>query len=144
MANGARAGRPGRGWLLAGAILILITATLHTIGQLGPTPPGFEAAISAMQQARLDMGFAMTPSLFDILQDLTFTMSLAFYALGALNLLLARSAEVTQRLQRQVALINLIWIGAFIVLCAYYRIPPPLICGVVMWPVFLMAYVRSR
>jgi len=144
MTTDARAARPGRGWFLAGAILMLITATLHTAGQFGPTPPGLESAISTMQQSRLAMGFGMVPSLFDIFQDLTFTMSVTFYALGLFNLLIALSADVTVPLQRRIALLNLGWIAAFIALCAYYQIPPPLICGIVMWPVFLMAWVRSR
>lgn len=97
-----------------------------------------------MQAARLDMGLGMVPSLVDILQDLSFTMSVTFYGLGALNLLLARSSDVTPRLRRQVALVNLGWLTAFTAIGAIYRIPPPLICGVIMWPVFLMVYVRSR
>ena len=64
MTTDARTTRPGRRWLLAGAILMLITATLHTAGQFGPTPPGHESALSTMQQSKLEMGFGMAPSLF--------------------------------------------------------------------------------
>jgi hypothetical protein len=130
--------------LLAGAILMLLTATAHTIGQFGPTPPSLEAVESAMRAAHLDMGAGMVPSMHDIVMVLSFTMSVTFYALGGLTLLLSRSADVTPRLRRQVALVNVTWIAVFVVLCAYYRILPPLICGVIMWPVFLVAWIRSR
>ena len=136
--------RPGRRWFLAGSILMLLTGLAHTAGQFGPTPPGLEATLETMRAARLDMGMGMMPSLFDILQDLTFTMSVTFFALAALNLLLAISADVTVRLQRRAALVNLVWLAAFVALCYHYSVPPPIICGAIMWPVFLVAFLRSR
>ena len=136
--------RPGRSWLLAGSILMLLTGLAHTAGQFGPMPPGFEAPVAAMQAARFDMGLGMSPSLFDIFQDLTFTMSVTFFALGALNLLLALHRTVTVELQRPVALINVLWLAAFVVLSYRYAVPPPLICGAVMLPVFGVAFLKSR
>lgn len=123
---------------------MLLTGLAHTAGQFGPTPPELEAPMATMQAAHFDMGLGMSPSLLDILQTLTFTMSVTFFALAAMNMLIALSPAVTVDLQRQFALINVLWLIAFVVLSYRYAIPPPLICGVVMLPVFVITFVKSR
>src|SRR5262245_55617050 len=134
----------GRGWFRTGTILVLLTAVAHTLGQFGPQPPVFDEAEAAMRAARLDMGLGMMPSLLDILSDLSFSMSITYAALGALNLLFGWSRDVSPGLRRKAALVNLLWVGAAAGLSYYYRIPPPMICALVTWPLFLMAYLRSR
>ena len=40
--------------------------------------------------------------------------------------------------------VNLVWLAAFIGVCWFYAVPPPLISGAVIWPFFLMALIRNR
>ena len=133
-----------RGWFVAATALLLLTGLAHTAGQFTADEPELDGAVSAMRTAHLALGFGMTPSLYDVLRDLAFTMSVTFFALTALNAVVAWHPDTTGSLLRTVALVNLVWIGAFVALNAYYRVLPPLICGVVTWPVFLVAVVRSR
>ncbi len=40
--------------------------------------------------------------------------------------------------------VNLVRLAAFIGVCWFYAVPPPLISGAVIWPFFLMALIRNR
>jgi hypothetical protein len=94
-----------------------------------------------MAAFHVPMGLGMTPSFMDFFRALSFTMSVTFAALGILNLMLAASTDVTDRLLARVAWINLLWTGAFGVLMLYYQVPPPLICAVVIEMVLLASIV---
>ena len=135
---------PGRGWFLAGTILLALAGAAHTAGQFTPEEPELAAGLAAMRTARLPMGMGMAPSLWDIFRDLAFTMSVTFFALAAMNLVVVRHRDTTPALLRAVTLLNLAWVAAFIVVCYVYRVPPPLISGGLIWPFFLVAWLRNR
>jgi hypothetical protein len=97
-----------------------------------------------MRASRLPMSFGMTPSLWDIFRDLAFTMSVTFFGLAALNAVVVWHRDTTPALLRTAALVNAVWVAAFVVVCYVYRVPPPLICGVLILPFFVLAWVRSR
>jgi hypothetical protein len=97
-----------------------------------------------MRATHLPMGMGMAPSLFDIFRDLAFTMSITFFALAALNVVIVQHRDTTPALLRAVTVLNLIWLAAFIGVCWIYAVPPPLISGVVIWPFFLVALLRNR
>jgi hypothetical protein len=136
--------RQGRGWFIAATVLLGITGVLHTIGQFGPDPPELHSALTVARDAHFPMGMGMAPSLFDILMDLAFTMSITFFALTAVNLIFAFHADATNALRRTAAGVSVVWLLAFDALCYAYRIPPPLISGVVVTVVFAVAFVRSK
>lgn len=140
----ATTSRPGRGWFLAGTILLVLTGIAHTIGQFTPDEPELAAVLNAMRTSNIPMGMGMSPSLMGIFRDLAFTMSIMFFALAAMNLLLIYGADATTRLRRTAAGINLIWLTVFLLLAYSYKIPPPLISALVIWPMFLVAYLKSR
>ena len=102
------------------------------------------AALAAMRAAHLPMGMGMAPSLFDIFRDLAFTMSVTFFALAALNVVIVRHRDTTPALLRSVTVLNLVWLTGFIAVCWLYAVPPPLISGVAIWPFFLLALLRNR
>src|SRR6185503_14934009 len=104
----------GRRLFSTSAILMLLTAAVHTAGNLAPVPlqPGEQEVIDAMKRLRTPMGMSMNPSLWDILRDLTFTMTITFFALGILNLALAASKEMPDRVLRRAGWINLAWVTA--------------------------------
>lgn len=97
-----------------------------------------------MRSAHLPMGMNMAPSLFDIFRDLAFTMSIAFFALAAFNVVIARHRDTTPALLRAATVVNLVWLAAFVALCWFYAVPPPLISGALVWPFFLVALLRNR
>jgi hypothetical protein len=126
--------RPGRRMFSIACFLILITAALHTIGNMAgaPTRGPEENGIRVMQEVRLNMGMGMEPSMYDIFRTLTFTMSVTFTALGVIGLILTGSKSVSSGVIRNITWFYALWNGAFTALCFYYRIPPPLICGVLI------------
>ncbi len=129
---------------MTGTVLLALTGVAHTAGQFTPDEPELGAALAAMRAAHLPMGIGMAPSLFDIFRDLAFTMSIAFFALAAFNVLIARHRDTTPALLRAATVLNLVWLAAFIALCWFYAVPPPLISGALVWPFFLVALLRNR
>lgn len=134
----------GRAWFITGTVLLALTGVLHTIGQFTPDEPPIAAGLAAMRASRLPMGLGMAPTLFDIFRDLAFTMTVTFFAIAALNAVVAWHRETTASLLRAVALVNVAWIAAFIGICYVYAVPPPLISGIAVWPFFLIAWLRIR
>ena len=135
---------PGRGWFLTGILLTLLAGLAHSAGQFTPEEPELATALAAMRASRLPMGLGMAPSLFDIFRDLAFTMSVTFFALAALNLVIVRHRDTTAALLRTATIVNLVWLAGFIGVCWFYAVPPPLISGVLIWPFYLIALVRNR
>ena len=129
---------------MTGTVLLALTGVAHTAGQFTPDEPELGAALAAMRAAHLPMGMGMAPSLFDIFRDLAFTMSIAFFALAAFNVLIARHRDTTPALLRAATVLNLVWLAAFIALCWFYAVPPPLSSGALVWPFFLVALLRNR
>ena len=135
---------PGQGWFLAGTLLTLLAGLAHTAGQFTHDEPELASGLAAMRAAHLPMGMGMNPSLFDIFRDLAFTMSVTFFALAALNVVIVRHRDTTPALLRSVTVLNLVWLTGFIAVCWLYAVPPPLVSGVAIWPFFLMALLRNR
>ena len=134
----------GRGWFWTGTVLLALTGVAHSVGQFTPDEPELATAIAAMRGAHLPMGMGMVPSLFDIFRALAFTMSIAFFALAAFNVVIVRHRDTTPALLRAVTVVNLVWLAAFVALCWFYAVPPPLISGALVWPFFLIALLRNR
>ena len=123
---------------------MLLAGAAHTAGQFTPDEPELATALAAMRGSHLPMGMGMSPSLFDIFRDLAFTMTVTFFALAAVDALLVWHRDTTAALLRAAALLNMVWLAAFIAVCWFYRVPPPLISGIVIWPFFLIAWLRIR
>jgi hypothetical protein len=119
--------------LSVSAILMLLGAILHTIGNLQPPgDPSLSALFDTMRSFRYHLGNGMNPSMFDVHMLLVLTMTVTFTGVGLLNLAFAASRDVPNRLLRRVILINALWVGVWIVMCWFYRVPPPLISGLVI------------
>jgi hypothetical protein len=137
--------KPGRRMFSTAALLMILTAAAHTAGNLASSPENPEeqklfAAMSAFHEA---LGMGMNPSMQDIYWTLVFTMSITFAALGAINLSLAASADVSDGVLRRVSWVNLLWVGVFLVLSWKHQIPPPLISAVVI-EFFVVASLLRR
>lgn len=128
----------------SGSIALILVAVLHTIGHFAPAPEN-DAALAAVSEAmqgyRFDMGMGMQPSLMDILQSLSLTMSITVLFLGIYNLLTLSLAGNHARLVRRLTLLNVLAVGALVGLYAYSRIPPPLISFAVVEAIFIVALV---
>jgi len=119
--------------LSVSAILMLLTAIAHTAGNVTPnTDPSVVALQDRMKSHHFALGLGMTPSMFDAFMLLVLIMTVTFTAFGALNLVLAAARDLPDRLLRLVIRINAAWVAVFIGLCWFYRVPPPLISGIII------------
>lgn len=138
--------KKGRRFFSAAAILMLLTALVHTAGNLASKPEtAAELRIfTEMSDFRLPLGMGMNPSMQDILKDLTYIRSITFAALGFINLLLAASPETSAILLRHISWINLLWVSAFLILNWAYRIPPALVSGIVVEAAVIASLLADR
>jgi len=131
----------------AGSIGLIITSILHTIGHFAPPPvndPALAAVDGAMRAFRFDLGFGMHPSIMDVFESLSLTMSITVLFLGIYNLTTLSLAGNNPRLVRRLTLLNVLGVGALVALYAFYRIPPPLICFAIVEILFLLALILPR
>jgi len=126
--------KPGRRLFSTAALLMILTAALHTIGNLSARPEtgAEEKVFTDMGNLHFPLGMGMNPSLRDVYMDLVLTMSITFAALGLLNLAVAGVADASPEILRRMSWVNALWVGVFVILNVKYQIPPPLISGVVI------------
>jgi len=132
--------QPGRRLFSSAGVLMILTAFAHTAGHFSPSSgPAEDQLVGAMRDFRMALGFGMNPSMLDIYSSLSLTMTITFVTLGTISLLLAGSADTTNRLLRRAGWVNATWVGAFLAVNAYYQIPPPLISAAIIELVLLAA-----
>jgi hypothetical protein len=71
-------------------------------------------------------------------------MSVTFFALAAFDALVVWNRDTTAALLRKAAALNAVWLAAFVILCWFYAVPPPLISGLAILPFFVVAWLRIR
>ena len=126
--------KPGRRVFTLAAVLMVLMAAAHTAGFLvaAPMTPLEVKLFADMEAMRNPLGLGMSPSFLEIYFGLAFTLSVAMAGLGVMNLVLAAIPETPGRVLRAVAWVNALWVGTFVILSWIYRIPPPLISGVIV------------
>jgi hypothetical protein len=124
----------GRRLFSIAAVLMILVAALHTVGNLMVRPDSAEEerVFAEMSSLHFPFGMGMNPSLKDVYWDLVFTMSITFAGLGLINVVAAASPDVPDRILRRMSWVNLLWVGASVVLNWMCRIPPPLISSVIL------------
>jgi hypothetical protein len=124
--------RNGRRLFSTAAVLMILTAALHTIG------------FASNRNTPDQQVFAATyPELHAIFWTLTFTMSITFAALGAISLVIA-SSDASDSLMNRVSWVNAVWLVAILILSAAYHVMPPLICAAVIAAVVVVSLWSSR
>jgi hypothetical protein len=115
-------------------------AGLHTIGHFAPPPddPALRAVEASMEGYRLDLPLGMQPSIRDVLDSLSLTMTVTLMLIGVLDLLVARSAVPSLR---SFALANVVGVGALVALYACHRVSPPFVTLALVWVIFVLALV---
>lgn len=131
--------RQGRRFFSVASICMLITALLHTLGNLlaSPSNEAEAALLKSMREFTQPMGLGMTPSLFAIFHDLAFTMSITVAVWGAQNLLVAKHGS--DSLLKMFTWVNVLGAGAMVALSAFCRIPPPLISFGIVEVLFILS-----
>lgn len=134
--------RKGSRLFSSASIGLILVALLHQFGHVSPPPadPARDQAIEAMQTYRLSLPLGMRPSLRNVLQALSLTMTITFIALGVLNLLLAAGDREDGRMVRRFSLASTLYVAALVAVFAWHRISPPLVLMSVVGAMFLLAF----
>ncbi|MBL0122751.1 MAG: hypothetical protein IPP88_08460 [Betaproteobacteria bacterium] len=101
------------------------------------------ALLTAMQAYRFDLGLG-NPSMMDIHDSLSLTMSIALLWTGLLNLLIARYTGLRDKLMRRVCTLNIFGVGALVVLFSVYQLPGPAVGLGIVEVLFVIARLRLR
>lgn len=135
--------RRGNRLFASGSVGLIIVALLHGIGTFAgpPEDTALTSVADAMRGYHFDLGLGMLPSLMDIHESLSLTMSIFLLFIGVQNLVSLRIAGDSARLVRSLSVVNVIFVGALVVLYAVYRIPPPLLTLGVVELLFLLALI---
>lgn len=138
--------RPGRRMFTVACFLILLTAAGHNTGFLlaKSSGPEDDKVMSAMKDFHNEMGMGMSPSTYDLFLALAYSMTVLMVALGVTGLVLAASRSVSSAVIRTVTWLYLLWVAAFIVVGYYYRVPPPVISGVLIEAALIAALVSAK
>jgi hypothetical protein len=135
--------RGGR-WIRAGAIGLLVVAVLHAVGHFsgGPADPAVAALEKSMRDYRFEI-MGMHPSMHDIAQSLSLTMTVMLLFAGTIDLALFGAITTNPRAMRRLALINALGVAVLVGLFAYYRIPPPCVTLAVVGILFTIGLART-
>lgn len=133
--------------LFVGASIgLLLVAAAHTAGHFAGGDPTAEvaAAEAAMEEARLDVGMGMAPSVLDVFLSLSLTMSMLLVALAGANLAAVVASSCPSELIRPLASVSALACLVLAALYARYQVAPPLVTFAALTPVFVVAAVRGR
>ena len=135
--------RSGRRLFSSASLSLMLVALLHTLGHFSPPPedPALASLQAAMESQKFDLGLGMQPSVSDVFNSLSLTMTVTLLSLGALNLAVARADDASGRLVRSFTIVNVVGVGALVAIYGFYRIPPPLITLAAVEVQFLLALV---
>ncbi|NUO81444.1 hypothetical protein HUU05_15310 [candidate division KSB1 bacterium] len=137
--------RRGNRLFAAGAIGILLTAILHTLGHFSSPPdePALLAVLNAMSGYRLDMGMAR-PTIMEIHDSLSLTMTILLLVVGSLDLVVLGLAPDATRLLHALKIVNLLGIAGLVAVFVLYPIPPPMLCFAVVALLFLLSLIFQK
>jgi hypothetical protein len=137
----------GRRLFSAASIATIVVAILHSIGHFSP-PPANDAQYTVLERTmrdyRIPLGLGMAPSIHDIFESLSLTMSVSLLAFGILGLVLAADRDATPRLLSRTAAVFAGTMGLLTVLYLLYRIPPPFITIAIVTALYALAVPATR
>lgn len=134
----------GRRLFATASLLTIAFAAVHTYSTSRPIPQDFDGLVQGMQNAQIDMGMGMAPSVWDIDRTLAYTMSITLATMGLLGLVLAGTSEATSRVLSRTAAVMTAGCIVLTALHWIYKVPPPLISFGVLTLCWGMAQRTTR
>jgi hypothetical protein len=124
---------------------LILVAALHAVTHFSAPSDDLvmSALLTAMQAYRFDLGLG-NPSMLDIHDSLSLALSIALLWTGLLNLLIARYTGLRDKLMRRVCTLNVLGVGALVVLFSVYQLPGPAIGLGIVEILFVIARFRLR
>jgi hypothetical protein len=137
----------GRRLFSAASIATIVVAVLHTVGHFSPAPADdarYTVLERMMRDYRIPLGLGMAPSIHDLFESLSLTMSVSLLTLGILGLVLAADRDATPRLLSRTAAVFACGMGLLTVIYWVYRIPPPLVTIAIVTLLYALAVRATR
>ena len=134
----------GRRLFTTAAIATLLLAVLHLFGTSRPVPPEIDGIAQAMQNTALDMGFGMSPSMWDTHQAIAYTMGITLAMLGVLALALAATTDVSAKVLTRTAAVMTTGCIVLVALYWVFRLPPPTILFAILTLLWGVAQRTTR
>lgn len=137
--------RKGHRLFSISSLALILLAALHTIGHFAPPPDEFVTSglMAAMQSFTFDLGLG-NPSVMDAFDSDSLALAILLLWIAVLNLYVARNTVVGDNVVRKVCTVNVLFLGALVVLFAWYRIPPTAISLGIVEIMFVTSRVRLR
>jgi hypothetical protein len=120
-------------------------AAAHNTGFLlaKSSGPEDDKVMTAMKGFHNELGMGMSPSTYDLFLALAYSMTVLMVGLGATGLVLSADRSVSSSVIRTVTWLYILWVAAFTLVGYYYRVPPPLISGVLIELALIAAVIPS-
>jgi hypothetical protein len=137
--------RKGHRLFSIASIGLILVALLHAITHFSsPSDDLVMSALwTAMQAYRFDLGLG-SPSMMDIYQSMSLTMAIVLAWVGLANLLIARYTGLRDKLMRRVCTLNIVGVGALVLLFSIYQLPAPALGLGIVDILFFIARFRLR
>ena len=147
MNNTHPAGTPGKRWLVAGCVTLMLFSAVHMIPMFAdlfvePTKPVEVEAKRAMAAVAVDMGPFHTNWL-GLNRLLSASYSTLLFFVVALNLVALPAVAAGGRL-RALAVVNAVFVCVLLAIAAMYRFPPPGVFSVVALAFFIAAVLKAK
>lgn len=117
----------GRRLFTTASLVTFLFGVLHIFGTSQPVPPPLDQIADAMDNTIIDMGFGMSPSMWDMHQGITYSMGIMALMMGTLGLVFAATTEIPAKVLTRTAAV---YTAGFLILAALYyvyRLPAALI-----------------
>ena len=136
--------RPGRRTFVVASVFLMLVGVLHSLGHFMPQPadPALAAIEASLRAYHYPLGLGFSPSLMDIQDSLSLTMSIALLWLGLMGTLVGLS-DASPQVLRRMTFMNLAGCAGLMALFAYYRIPPPFVSVALVEVMFALSLIRQ-
>ena len=137
--------RKGHRLFSISSLALILLAVLHAISHFSPPPEELVTTglMAAMQSFTVDLGLG-NPSMMDTFDSFSLSLAILLLWIAVMNLYVARNTVVGDNVVRKICTVNVLFLGALVVLFAYYRIPPTAIGLGIVEIMFVVARVRLR
>jgi hypothetical protein len=130
------------GWLVAGAIGMIVVGVLHAVAHLQPLPGDAASARDAMVAFTVT-ALGLTWSIADAFDALSLSYAALSVGVGLLDLWVLRAFTPKPGGLRGLALLNALIAAALVAVAAAHRVAPPLVLYAIALALFVVAVLRA-
>ena len=137
--------RKGHRLFSISSLCLILLAAIHGISHFSPPPDSLitTGLMAALQSYTFNLGLG-TPSMMDTIDSMSLSVFVMLLWLGLNNLYVARYTVVGDNVVRKICTLNVVALGALVMVFAYYNNPPTAIALGIIEIMFVVSRVRLR